>query len=145
MRASSTLTARPSPRHLLELATRGGAETLGIADQVGSLEPGKKADVILFDMLNPLLTPTMDPLTSIALYGTSDDITTVIVDGNILKHNKQLTTINKREALTKAQGRVQEIIERFFEDHPDQRENWKKKTRRNCQVMEASKTHTSTW
>jgi 5-methylthioadenosine/S-adenosylhomocysteine deaminase len=145
MRASSTLTARPSPRPPPQLAPRGGAETPGIADQVGSLEPGKKADVILFDMLNPLLTPTMDPLTSIALYGTSDDITTVIVDGNILKHNKQLTTINKREALTKAQGRVQEIIERFFEDHPDQRENWKKKTRRNCQVMEASKTHTSTW
>ena len=131
MRASSTLTARPSPRRLLELATRGGAETLGIADKVGSLEPGKKADIILFDMLNPLLTPTMDPLTSIALYATSDDISTVIVDGNTLKHDKKLTTINQREALIKAQGRVEEIIERFFTHHPDQRKNWAKKAQRN--------------
>ncbi len=131
MLASSTLTARPSPRRLLELATRGGAETLGIADRVGSLEPGKKADFILFDMLNPLLTPTMDPLTSIALYATSDDISTVIVDGNTLKHDKKLTTINQREALIKAQGRVEEIIERFFTDHPDQRKNWAKKAQRN--------------
>jgi len=102
MLASSTLTSRPSPRRLLELATRGGAETLGISDKVGSLEPGKKADIILVDMLNPLLTPTMDPLTSIALYATSNDISTVIVDGNT-----------------------------FFADHPDQRKNWEKKTRRN--------------
>jgi 5-methylthioadenosine/S-adenosylhomocysteine deaminase len=131
MLASNTFTARPSPRRLLELATRGGAETLGIADKVGSLETGKKADIILFDMLNPLLTPTMDPLTSIALYGTSDDISTVIVDGNTLKHDKKLTTINQREALTKAQGRVEEIIERFFTDHPDQRRNWEKRTYKN--------------
>jgi 5-methylthioadenosine/S-adenosylhomocysteine deaminase len=129
MLASNSLSARPSPRRLLELATRGGAETLGISDKVGSLELGKKADIILVDMLNPLLTPTMDPLTSIALYGTSDDISTVIVNGNTLKHDKKLTTINQREALTKAQGRVEEIIERFFADNPDQRKSWEKKTR----------------
>ena len=73
----------------------------------------------------------MDPLTSITLYATSNDISTVLVDGDILKHDKKLTTINKREALIKAQGRVEEIIERFFTDHPDQRKNWAKKTRRN--------------
>jgi 5-methylthioadenosine/S-adenosylhomocysteine deaminase len=129
MLASNSHSARPSPRRLLELATRGGAETLGISDKVGSLELGKKADIILVDMLNPLLTPTMDPLTSIALYGTSDDISTVIVNGNTLKHDKKLTTINQREALTKAQGRVEEIIERFFADNPDQRKSWEKKTR----------------
>ena len=131
MLAANTVTVRPSPRRLLELATRGGAETLGIADRVGSLEPGKKADIILVDMLNPLLTPTMDPLTSIVLYGTSDDISTVIVDGNILKQDKRLTTINQRESLIRAQGRVEEIIERFFVDYPDQRENWEKRTRQN--------------
>jgi 5-methylthioadenosine/S-adenosylhomocysteine deaminase len=131
MLASSALTARPSPRRLLELATRGGAKTLGIADKVGSLEPGKKADIILVDMLNPLLTPTMDPLTSIALYATSDNISTVLVDGKTLKHDKRLTTINQREVLIKAQRRVEEIIERFFTDHPKQRKNWEKKTHRN--------------
>jgi len=130
MLASSTLTARPTYYQLLELATRGGAETLGIDHEVGSLEPGKKADVILVDMANPYLTPTMDPLTSVVLYGTSDDISEVIVDGNILKREGKLTTIDTDEALTKAQGRVEEIIERFFTDHPGQRENWEKRTKR---------------
>jgi len=81
-------------------------------------------------MTNPYLTPTMDPLTSVVLYGTSGDISEVIVDGNILKREGRLTTIDTSEALAKAQGRVEEIIERFFTDHPGQRENWEKRTKR---------------
>jgi len=130
MLASSTLTARPTHYQLLELATRGGAKTLSIDQDVGTLEPGKKADIILVDMTNPYLTPTMDPLTSVVLYGTSGDISEVIVDGNILKREGRLTTVDTSEALAKAQGRVEEIIERFFTDNPGQRANWEKRTRR---------------
>jgi len=118
---------RPTLYELLELATRRGAEVMGIGDEVGSLDPGKKADVIIIDMMNPYLTPTMDPLTSVILYGSPSDIDTVIVDGKILKINGQLTTINLREALLKAQKRVEEIIERFFEDNPDQKRLWEKR------------------
>ena len=95
--------------------------------EMGSLELGKKADVIIIDMLNPYLTPTKDPLTSIVLYGTSGDIDTVIVDGNILKYGGALTGIGVHESLITAQGRVEEIIERFFDDHPEQRDMWIKK------------------
>ena len=102
---------------------------MGIDGEVGSLEPGKKADVITFDMVNPYLTPTKDPLTSIVLYGTSSDIDEVVVDGNFLKRDGHLVTIELREALIEAQRRVDEIIERFFEDHPGQRRNWEKMTR----------------
>jgi len=126
MLSGSRMTARPSYYDFLELATRGGAEALGIDGEVGSLEPGKKADIIAFDMLNPYLTPTRDPLTSIVLYGTSSDIDTVIVDGKILKKGGELTTIDRRKALIKAQVRTDEIVERFFEDHPEQRRNWEK-------------------
>jgi 5-methylthioadenosine/S-adenosylhomocysteine deaminase len=128
MLASKSLTSRPSHRRLLELATRDGAKTLGIFNKVGSLEPGKKADIILIDMINPLLTPTMDPLTSIVLYATSNDISTVIVDGRILKNEKELTTIDLKQTLIKAQKRVSEIIDRFFSDNPEQANNWEKKT-----------------
>ncbi|NIR13120.1 MAG: amidohydrolase family protein, partial [Desulfobacterales bacterium] len=58
MLSMSTQTSRPSCYSFLELATRKGAEALGIADKTGSLEPGKKADIMIFDMLNPFLTPT---------------------------------------------------------------------------------------
>jgi 5-methylthioadenosine/S-adenosylhomocysteine deaminase len=126
MLAGNRLTRRPSFYELLELATRKGAEVLGIDEKVGSLEEGKRADLILIDMLNPFLTPTKDPLTSIVLYGTSSDIDTVIVDGRILKRDGALTTINTAEALMKGQERVEEIIERFFEENPEQRKNWHK-------------------
>jgi len=126
MRAGNRLTRKPSFYDLLELATRRGAEVLGIDDKVGSLEEGKRADIIMIDMLNPFLTPTKDPLTSIVLYGTSSDIDTVIVDGRILKRDGALTTIDTAEALLKGQERVEEIIERFFEENPEQRKNWHK-------------------
>jgi len=128
MLSGNRLTSRPTYYELLELATRKGAEVLGVNDKVGSLEPGKKADIITVDMANPYLTPTKDPLTSIVLYGTSSDIDTVIVDGNILKTDKNLTTIDLPDALDRAQIRVDQIIDRFFEDHPDQRRNWEKKS-----------------
>ena len=129
MLSGNRLTSRPTCYELLELATRRGAETLGMGADVGSLEPGKKADVITVDMVNPYLTPTKDPLTSIVLYGSSSDIDTVIVDGSVLKEEKRLTTIDLPDALGRAQIRVDEIVERFFEDHPDQRRNWEAKAR----------------
>jgi 5-methylthioadenosine/S-adenosylhomocysteine deaminase len=127
MLAGDRRTFRPTFYDLLEMATRGGAETLGIDDEVGSLEPGKKADVILVDLLNPYLTPTQDPLTSIVLYATPSDVDTVIVDGRILKENGTLVTIDMKQALTEAQGRVEEIIARFFHEHPEQRDAWVRK------------------
>lgn len=129
MLSGSPMTARPSLYELLELATRRGAEALGIDGEVGSLEAGKRADMIIVDMLNPYLTPTKDPLTSIVLYGTPSDVDTVIVDGNILKQNGALTTMDTRKSLLKAQERTDEIIEMFFEDQPEQRRNWEKMVR----------------
>ena len=128
MLSKDRLTTRPTFYELLELATRKGAETLGMGREVGSLEPNKKADVITVDMNNPYLTPTKDSLTSIVLYGISSDIDTVIVDGNILKQDRGLVTIDLQRALGEAQRRVNEIIERFFEDHPSKRRNWEKMT-----------------
>jgi len=127
MLASSRNTFRPTFYELIELATRRGAETLGIDGEVGSLELGKKADIITINMHNPYLTPTKDPLTSIVLYGSPADIDTVIVDGRILKRDGALTSIDMKQALTAAQGRVEEIIGRFFREHPDQREAWEQK------------------
>jgi len=127
MLASSRRTARPNFYELLELATRGGAEVLGLGEEIGSLEPGKKADVITVDLMNPFITPTRDPLTSIVLYGTPSDIDNVIVDGRILKLGGRLTSLDLEQALLKAQERVDEIIGRFFDDYPEQRKAWEEK------------------
>jgi 5-methylthioadenosine/S-adenosylhomocysteine deaminase len=127
MLASDRSTFRPSFYELLELATRRGAETLGIDAEVGSLEPGKKADIITIDLQNPYLMPTKDPLTSIVLYGSSRDVDTVIVDGHILKEDGVLTSLNLAQALNTAQERVEQIIDRFFLEHPEQKQVWERK------------------
>ncbi|RLC68550.1 MAG: hypothetical protein DRH97_02800, partial [Chloroflexi bacterium] len=119
--------ARPDFYTMLELATIGGAKTLGVDGEVGSLEVGKKADVITFDLMNPYITPTRDPITSVFLYGTPGDIDNVIVDGRFLKKDKVMTTINMAEALVAAQGTCDEIIDKFFQEHPDQEKLWKAK------------------
>jgi 5-methylthioadenosine/S-adenosylhomocysteine deaminase len=126
MLADNRRTARPTFYELLERATRGGAEALGIDKDVGSLEPGKKADVITVDMLNPYLTPTREPLTSIFLYATPADIDNVVCDGRLLKKDGKLTTIDMGKALITAQATCDEIIDRFLKEHPDQRLHWKK-------------------
>ena len=112
---------------MLELSTIGGAKALGIDDKVGSIEVGKKADVILFDLMNPFITPTRDPVTSVFLYGTPGDIDTVICDGRMLKKEGTLKTIDMDAALLSAQSTCNEIIDKFFLEHPDQKSIWETK------------------
>jgi 5-methylthioadenosine/S-adenosylhomocysteine deaminase len=123
----SRRTARPSFYEMLERATRGGAEALGIADKVGSIEPGKKADIITVNMLNPYLTPTREPLTSIFLYATPGDIDNVICDGKWLKKDGFMQTLDMKKALTTAQKTCDAIIDKFFEEHTDQKKIWQNK------------------
>lgn len=122
----SRRTSRPSFYEMLALATRGGAEVFGIDDMVGSIEIGKKADIISFNLMNPYLTPTRDPISSVFLYGMPGDIDNVICDGKFLKKEGELATINMEEALLQAQGTCDEIIDKFFDEHPDQRDIWKR-------------------
>lgn len=120
----SRRTARPTFYELLEHATRGGAEAIGIDNQTGSLEPGKKADIITLNMLNPYLTPTREPLTSVLLYANPGDIDNVICDGKWLKKEGEMQTIDMKKTLTTAQKTCDAIIDKFFEEHPDQKKIW---------------------
>jgi 5-methylthioadenosine/S-adenosylhomocysteine deaminase len=122
--ASSRVTRRPSYYDLLELATIGGAKAIGLDKEIGSLEVGKKADIITVDMNNPYLTPTCDPITSFVLYGSSRDIDNVLVDGRFLKRDGELTTIDMNQTLNLAQERVEFIIDKFFKEHPEQKKAW---------------------
>ncbi|MCK4582023.1 amidohydrolase family protein, partial [Candidatus Bathyarchaeota archaeon] len=125
----SRRTARPSFYDMLELATIGGAKALGMDKEIGSIEIGKKADIITFDLMNPYMTPTRDPVTSVFLYATPADIDNVICDGLFLKKDKNLTTIDIKDALIKAQKTCDQIIDKFFDEHPDQKKIWEQKSK----------------
>ncbi len=85
------------------MATIDGAKALGLEKTVGSLEVGKKADLILIDFRKPHLTPVHDPYANILYSASGSDVDTVIVDGKILMENKEVKTLEEEEVMLKAQ------------------------------------------
>jgi 5-methylthioadenosine/S-adenosylhomocysteine deaminase len=81
-------------RTVVEMATIGGARLLGKEKEIGSLEPGKKADIIILDMMQPHAHPVYN-IYSILVYSMQgSDVETVIVDGNLVMSNRKLTLLN---------------------------------------------------
>ena len=119
-----TAHGRPTSLELLELATIRGAKAMEIDGKVGSIEGGKKADLITFSLMKPHLTPTMEPISSVVLYANPSDIDTVIVEGKLLKSEGKLKDLDMNSILGKAQERANEIWHRFFEENPKSGEIW---------------------
>jgi 5-methylthioadenosine/S-adenosylhomocysteine deaminase len=71
-------------REVVWMATRAGARTLGLDPEIGSLEVGKKADVILVDRDRPHLAPGPDPYSTLVYAARGSDVRTTIVDGEVL-------------------------------------------------------------
>jgi 5-methylthioadenosine/S-adenosylhomocysteine deaminase len=82
----------------LELATRGGAAALGLADRVGSLEPGKRADLIVVDARAPHAVPAGDPASTLVYAARSSDVRDVVVDGRLLVRDRRLTAASGLDA-----------------------------------------------
>jgi len=77
-------TLRILPRRIVEIATIEGARSLGLDQQVGSLTPGKRADIITVRTTDPNIVPVFDPYYSLVYSGLPQNVDTVIVDGRIL-------------------------------------------------------------
>jgi cytosine/adenosine deaminase-related metal-dependent hydrolase len=90
------------PRRVLELATMGGAKALGIADRVGSLTPGKRADLILVRTTDLNMVPLTEPVRMIVQSAQPSNVELVMVDGRILKRGSQLTTIDVPKLVAEA-------------------------------------------
>ena len=98
----------------LRLATIEGAHTIGLGDKVGSLEPGKKADVILLDLKVPHMTPIIhNPMNNIApniIYSArGDEVTDVIINGDHIIENKVVRTMDETQVIEDAQRVAVEI------------------------------------
>src|SRR6266545_7418860 len=90
------------PRRILELATLDGAKDLGIADRVGSLTPGKRADLILVRTNDLNVAPFGNPALLLVQQAQPYNVDTVVIDGRILKHKGELVTIDTEEVIRKA-------------------------------------------
>jgi 5-methylthioadenosine/S-adenosylhomocysteine deaminase len=114
--------ASPSYYKILELATIDGAKVLGMENKIGSLEPGKKADIQLINLRHPHLLPTVDFTSSLVLYGGTTNVDTVIVDGKIVKQNGAIKMEGEEKILEDAQNTTTEIWEKLFSESPELRE-----------------------
>ena len=95
----------------LEMATINGAKALMWDREIGSIEPGKKADIIVIDLSRPHTTPVNDPATTLIYCANAGDVVTTIVDGKILMENKRHTYRKVHEVMEKALKRTEELME----------------------------------
>jgi 5-methylthioadenosine/S-adenosylhomocysteine deaminase len=84
-----------SHRQVLEAATMGGARTVGLEDKVGSLTPGKRADVILVDLDNLTFPRDKDPLPGVLSAAQAGDVSWVFLDGQIRKREGKLVGVDR--------------------------------------------------
>ncbi|MEA1929050.1 MAG: amidohydrolase [Candidatus Auribacterota bacterium] len=102
----------PTAATALELATINGARALGMENEIGSLEVGKQADLIVVNSLRPHFTPVLDPLSAIVWSATGSDVETTIVDGNILMRDDRVITMYESEVLHRAEVRSRTVMEK---------------------------------
>jgi 5-methylthioadenosine/S-adenosylhomocysteine deaminase len=88
-------------RTVLKMATIDGAKAIGLDKDIGSLEAGKQADVIIVDTEKPHLVPMYNPVSHIIYTVQGSDIRDVIVAGRILVKDQSLLTINLEDTLKK--------------------------------------------
>jgi 5-methylthioadenosine/S-adenosylhomocysteine deaminase len=80
---------------VVDWATRGGAKAIGLDSVVGSLEPGKKADVVLIkNDASPAMFPVLNPYGHVVFQAQRGDVHTVLVNGRVVKHNHQLVGVD---------------------------------------------------
>lgn len=96
----------------IEMATINGARALLWDDEIGSIEPGKKADIIIFDTNRPEWRPLNNPLINLVYSASGDSVDTVIIDGKIVMENRAIKTVNEKEILNKAQKISLDIAKR---------------------------------
>lgn len=101
----------PTAAEAIEMATINGAKALMAADRIGSLEAGKRADVILIETRQPHLYPVHDPVSAIAWAANGSDVDTVIINGRLVMRGRQVLTLDETQVLEAARRRKEKILE----------------------------------
>lgn len=101
------------PGKVLEMCTIDAAVALGMEAEIGSLEVGKKADVVLLDLRRPHMVPANMPLYRIVCFANGNDIDTVIIDGKVCLQGRRALTVDEDAVLDNAEREAALMIERL--------------------------------
>ena len=102
---------------MLRMATMGGAQALGLDNEIGSLEPGKKADIVLVDLMAPHLWPIFrgprtNAVEQLVYSANAADVRTTIVDGQVLMEDRQVKTLDPQEVFEAVQEAATNLAQR---------------------------------
>lgn len=97
---------------VLEMATINGARSLGLEKEIGSLEVGKKADLVVIDLDRLHTTPSPNPISSLVYAATGGEVDTVVVDGQIVVEQGQLLTLDEDEVMHVAREHADALYKR---------------------------------
>ena len=93
----------------LEMATIGGARVVGQQARIGSLEVGKRADLIVVGMTRPRQQPLFDPVAQVVYASRGDDVDTTIVNGKVLMRNRKVLTLDETRVLSDARAAADQV------------------------------------
>ncbi|MFP4492123.1 MAG: amidohydrolase [Spirochaetaceae bacterium] len=104
---------------ILEMVTRDGARAVGWSDEIGSLEKGKKADLIIINPDSAAMLPLNDPVANLVTSMHSSNVESVMCNGEWVMRDKRILTVDEGEILEEAKERAKSIIERAGIRIPD--------------------------
>ncbi|MBL7959068.1 5'-deoxyadenosine deaminase [bacterium] len=99
--------------NVFAMATIQGARTLGMEKEIGSIEPGKNADLVLMDLENVHSMPEENIYSSIIYSARSTDVKTVIVDGKVVMKNRELRTIDEQQVVKNIRPQIKKLLNRI--------------------------------
>jgi cytosine/adenosine deaminase-related metal-dependent hydrolase len=97
---------------MLEMATVNGARMLGAEEEIGSIEPGKRADLTAVDMRGPHLVPAPDPVGTLVASANGSDVSHVMVDGRLLVRKGKVLAMDEKGVLKRAAKAAKELYAR---------------------------------
>jgi 5-methylthioadenosine/S-adenosylhomocysteine deaminase len=100
------------PQDVLTMACRGGSLAFGQPEWIGSLEVGKKADLVLVDMDTPFAMPVHNPVSALVYNLGCGAVDTVLVDGQILMKNKKVIVVDEKAVLEEARSACKRLFTR---------------------------------
>ncbi len=97
---------------VLEMATINGARAMGLEHEIGSLEVGKKADLVVIDLERLHTTPSINPVSTLVYAATGGEVDTVVVDGKIVVAQGQLLSLDEHEVIAQARKHAAQLYVR---------------------------------
>ena len=96
----------------IEMATINGAKSMKKDDVLGSIEIGKKADIITVDCNNFRIAPNIKPVSAIVYSAQGTDVDNVVIDGKFIVKDREILTMNEQEVIDNAKKTIVEVLEK---------------------------------